>query len=136
MLFNSIEFLIFFAVVITAYFILKSKHRWVLLLAASYYFYMSWNPAYIVLIILSTIVDYFTSLKMEEQELKKDRRKYLLLSLFVNFGLLFLATNVPPQKERVHRIFGALSGYLVLPLDRQSRFIDISPASARWSRHS
>jgi len=89
MLFNSIEFLIFFAVVITAYFILKSKHRWILLLAASYYFYMSWNPAYIILIILSTIVDYFAGLKMGSTDDKSKRKKYLFGSLFINLGMLF-----------------------------------------------
>jgi D-alanyl-lipoteichoic acid acyltransferase DltB (MBOAT superfamily) len=89
MLFNSIEFLIFFAVVITAYFILKSKHRWILLLAASYYFYMSWNPAYIILIILSTVVDYFAGLKMGTTDDKSKRKKYLFASLFINLGMLF-----------------------------------------------
>ncbi|MFN2340042.1 MAG: MBOAT family protein [Halanaerobium sp.] len=89
MIFNSMQFLIFFAVVISTYFLINSKYRWVLLLAASYYFYMSWNPAYILLIILSTIVDYFASLKMEQQQKKEDRKKYLFLSLFVNLGLLF-----------------------------------------------
>jgi D-alanyl-lipoteichoic acid acyltransferase DltB (MBOAT superfamily) len=89
MLFNSIEFLIFFAVVITAYFILKSKHRWILLLAASYYFYMSWNPAYIILIILSTVVDYFAGLKMGTTDDKSKRKKYLFGSLFINLGMLF-----------------------------------------------
>jgi len=89
MLFNSIEFLIFFAVVITAYFILKSKHRWILLLAASYYFYMSWNPAYIILIILSTVVDYFAGLKMGSTDNKLKRKKYLFASLFINLGMLF-----------------------------------------------
>ena len=88
-IFNSLQFLIFFLVVISTYFLINSKYRWVLLLAASYYFYMSWNPAYILLIILSTVVDYFASLKMEKQEQKEDRKKYLLLSLFVNLGLLF-----------------------------------------------
>jgi len=89
MLFNSIEFLIFFTLVITAYFILKSKHRWILLLAASYYFYMSWNPAYIILIILSTVVDYFAGLKMGSTNDKVKRKKYLFASLFINLGMLF-----------------------------------------------
>lgn len=89
MLFNSIEFLIFFAVVLTVYFILKSKHRWILLLAASYYFYMSWNPAYIILIILSTVVDYFAGLKMGSTDDKSKRKKYLFVSLFINLGMLF-----------------------------------------------
>ncbi|MFW5795034.1 MAG: MBOAT family O-acyltransferase [Bacillota bacterium] len=89
MIFNSLQFIIFFIIVITAYFILKSKYRWILLLAASYYFYMSWNPAYIILIILSTVIDYYASLKMGEVEKKSQRRKYLILSLLVNLGLLF-----------------------------------------------
>ncbi|MGM0499181.1 MAG: MBOAT family O-acyltransferase [Bacillota bacterium] len=89
MIFNSLQFLLFFLIVTSVYFIINSKYRWVLLLAASYYFYMSWNPAYIILIILSTIVDYFASLKMEQQAKKEDRKKYLFLSLFVNLGFLF-----------------------------------------------
>ncbi|PAB58267.1 MBOAT family O-acyltransferase [Anaeromicrobium sediminis] len=90
MLFNSIDFLIFFMIVIPLYFILPFKHRWILLLASSYYFYMSWNPIYIVLIIFSTIVDYFASIKMSQVEEKKKRKKYLFFSLATNLGLLFV----------------------------------------------
>ncbi len=89
MIFNSLQFIIFFIIVITTYFTLKCKYRWILLLGASYYFYMSWNPAYIILIILSTIVDYFASIKMGELDSKAERRKYLFLSLLANLGMLF-----------------------------------------------
>ena len=51
MLFNSIEFLIFFCVVVGAYFLIANRFRWMLLLAASYAFYMSWNPSYVLLIL-------------------------------------------------------------------------------------
>ena len=44
MLFNSIDFLIFFPIVTLLYFTLPKRVRWVWLLIASYYFYMSWNP--------------------------------------------------------------------------------------------
>ena len=88
MLFNSFSFLIFFPTVITLYFITPQKWRWLLLLAASYLFYMSWRPAYIILILISTGIDYFAGLRMGRLAVKRERRKYLLLSLVVNLGLL------------------------------------------------
>ncbi len=89
MLFNSIAFIIFFPIVIFLYFLTPYKYRWILLLAASYYFYMCWKAEYIILILLSTIVDYFVSLKMASLPEKKQRRKWLYLSLLCNLGLLF-----------------------------------------------
>ena len=90
MLFNSIEFLLFFPIVVMLYFAIPHRYRWVLLLAASYIFYMFWKPEYIILIIFSTLVDYYAGLMMDRHEDKKRRKKYLLLSLLVNLGLLFL----------------------------------------------
>ena len=90
MLFNSFKFLIFFPLVITAYFILPHRLRWLLLLLASYFFYMAWKPAYVILILLSTCVDYFACIMMEKQGEQKKRRKFLILSLVVNLGLLFI----------------------------------------------
>ena len=58
MLFNSIDFLLFFPIVLLVYFVIPRKIRYVWLLAASYFFYMCWNPAYIVLILLSTGITY------------------------------------------------------------------------------
>ena len=89
MLFNSLEFLFFYPFVVALYFATPYRYRWILLLAASYYFYMSWNPAYIVLIIGSTLVDYFCALAMEKRPKKRDRRKFLYISLVMNLGLLF-----------------------------------------------
>ncbi len=68
MLFNSFEFLIFLPCVIILYYILPHRVRWVLLLAASYYFYMAWKAEYVILIVLSTLVDYAASIMMERQE--------------------------------------------------------------------
>jgi len=89
MLFNSISFLFFFPLVVFLYFATPYKYRWILLLVASYYFYMCWKVEYIVLIMISTIVDYFVAIKMSETEVKADRKKWLYLSLFVNLGFLF-----------------------------------------------
>ena len=88
MLFNSLHFLIFFPIVLVLYFFLPHRYRWVLLLIASYYFYISWNPWYISLIIASTLIDYFASLKMEGLSTKRERTPFLILSLISNLGIL------------------------------------------------
>lgn len=89
MLFNSIQFLIFFPVVVAAYFALNPRYRWLLLLGASYYFYMSWKAEYIILIIISTMIDYYAGLHMGKAAGKTGRKKYLLLSIVSNLGILF-----------------------------------------------
>jgi len=88
MLFNSIEFLIFFPIVIFLYFIIPHKYRWVFLLTASYYFYMSWKAEYIVLILTSTLVDYFCGLKIYKSDTKRKQKIFLGISLAVNLLLL------------------------------------------------
>ena len=89
MLFNTIDFAIFLPVVVIIYYLLPHKFRWILLLAASYYFYMSWRVEYILLIVASTLVDYFSGIRMEKLPDKKSRLPWLILSLCVNLGLLF-----------------------------------------------
>lgn len=89
MIFNSVDFLIFLPVVIILYYLINPKYRWVLLLAGSYYFYMSWKVAYIFLIVASTLVDYFAGIKIAEAPTKQKKKVYLALSLFFNLGLLF-----------------------------------------------
>ncbi len=90
MIFNSFHFLIFFPLVFFLYIVTPQRFKWVLLLISSYYFYMSWNANYILLILFSTLIDYFAALKMESTPLKKNRKKYLYLSIISNLGLLFL----------------------------------------------
>lgn len=65
MLFNSTDFLLFFPIVTLIYYILPLRLRYLWLLGCSYYFYMCWNPKYIVLLLFSTIVTYFSGLFME-----------------------------------------------------------------------
>jgi len=87
MLFNSLLFLIFFPCVFVLYYALPFRFRKYMLLAASYYFYMCWKPEFIVLILFSTLVDYFCGLGMARYP---RRKKWLLaVSLVMNLGLLF-----------------------------------------------
>ena len=74
MLFNSVEYFVFFGVVALLHFVLPQRWRWILLLVASYAFYMSWNPAYIVLIGGSTLVDYFVGLRLGQTQARSRRR--------------------------------------------------------------
>ncbi len=90
MLFNSRDFLVFFAIVVALYYSLAHRKRGILLLIASYYFYMSWQPAYIVLILTSTVAAYLCGLKMGPGVDKRSRKAYLIISLVCNLGLLFV----------------------------------------------
>jgi len=62
MLFNSLEFAIFFPVVTALFFILPHRFRWLLLLLASCFFYMFFKPLYIFILIFTIIIDYFAGI--------------------------------------------------------------------------
>ncbi|MBX3013892.1 MAG: MBOAT family protein [Caldilineaceae bacterium] len=89
MLFNSVEFLIFFPTVVTLYFLCPQRYRWLLLLAASYLFYAAWRVEYALLLLFSTVVDFFVARAMDRVSEPTSRRRYLALSLAVNLGVLF-----------------------------------------------
>ncbi|MFI3201663.1 MAG: MBOAT family O-acyltransferase [Eubacteriales bacterium] len=65
MLFNSYDFFIFFPIVVMIYFVIPRNIRYIWLLVASYYFYMSWNPMYVILIATSTLITYGSGLAIE-----------------------------------------------------------------------
>ncbi len=109
MLFNSLQFVIFFIVVVSIYFSIPHRYRWILLLIASYYFYMCWNAKYIVLIFFSTLVDYFAGLQMSRTAEKRKRTKYLVMSLMTNLGLLFTFKYFNFFSRSVGEFFQALS---------------------------
>jgi alginate O-acetyltransferase complex protein AlgI len=89
MLFTSLQFLFFFPVVCLLYFAIPYRVRWVVLLAASYYFYACWRVEYLSLIILSTFIDYGAGLAMGAAKTQSRKRLLLCLSLCSNLGLLF-----------------------------------------------
>ncbi len=90
MLFNSLQFVYFFVIVVVFYFSIPCKFRWLLLLIASYYFYISWEPGYAVLIGITTLVSYFSALKIHRLKERKSKTKYLILCLLVNLGILIV----------------------------------------------
>lgn len=87
MLFNSVQFLLFFPFVTAVYFLLPQRWRWFWLLAASCYFYMVFKPVYILILVFTIAIDYFAGIWIERSE--GSRRKFLLiLSIGANIGVL------------------------------------------------
>lgn len=81
--FNSVEFLIFFPIILLLYYLLPQKARWVLLLAASYFFYMSWNPSLVWLILFTTFISYAGGLLIEKFSEKPKLSKLTLTVVLV-----------------------------------------------------
>ncbi|MBK8069085.1 MAG: MBOAT family protein [Rhodanobacteraceae bacterium] len=89
MLFNSLTFIAFFAIVL---FLHRLPLAWSVkkfnLLIASYLFYAAWNPPFVVLLWLSTMVDWWAARRIDESDTQARRRAWLMLSLTANLGLL------------------------------------------------
>ena len=92
MLFNSLEYLIFLPLVALLYFVTAQRYRWIVLLLASYAFYMSWRVDFALLIFASTLVDYWAGRQMGKAPDRAGKKKYLIASLVVNLGMLFRVT--------------------------------------------
>lgn len=90
MLFNSFAFAVFLPIVFFAYWLLPHRFRWVLLLVASYYFYMSWNVKYVVLILLTTIISYLAALGIERARTPRQKKGCVAAAAIVSLGILFV----------------------------------------------
>ncbi len=88
MLFNSLQFLVFFPIVCLVYFVMPKKARWTWLLVASYYFYMCWNAKYALLMFLSTFITWGSGIfitRFNSLEDEKKRRTMKNLTVAVSF---------------------------------------------------
>ncbi len=89
MLFNTYQFFVFLVVVIGVFFILPQRFRWVFMLAASYFYYMYYDPRYAILIMTTTVVVYGTALLMHG---RPERVKKILVAISVIINLSLLAS--------------------------------------------
>lgn len=89
MLFNSIAFAIFLPIVFCIYWIVPHKFRCIVLLVASYYFYMSWNPKYVVLILSTTAVSYLAAILIEKKRETISPKIFVAGSTIFCLGVLF-----------------------------------------------
>ncbi|MDB5087405.1 MAG: rane-bound O-acyltransferase family protein [Mucilaginibacter sp.] len=90
MLFNSIDFVIFYIVVTILYFVVPHKLKWIILLAASCYFYMAFVPVYILILGFTILIDYFAGIYIENEHNPRRRKLLLAASLVANIGILFI----------------------------------------------
>ena len=119
MIFNSAEFLVFYPLVLLFYFVLPKKLKWPLLLAASYFFYMIWNPPLIFLILFTTAVSYISAIIIEKTENKRRKKFWLAMTLITSLGVLFFFKYfnfLADSAISVWNFFGGNADDLVLKL--------------------
>jgi len=131
MLFNSLEFLIFFPIVILVYYIIPKKIQHIWLLIASYYFYMCWNAKYALLMFASTFITYVSGLALEKikgmpfhEKKRLCIKKWIVASSFLlNLGILFFfkythfALSILTQLlARINIEFNSPSFDIILPV--------------------
>lgn len=109
MLFNSLTFLLFFPIVVALYWFLPAKGQWrnSMLLLASYYFYMNWEPVYAILIFISTLTTWAGALMVERTAAHR-RKRYLVATLIVNLGILFTYKYLGFVGNEIRHLFDAL----------------------------
>lgn len=89
MLFNSLQFLIFFPTVTAFYFLLPHKYRWFMLLVASCIFYIAFIPVYIFVLFATIVIDYIAAIFIEREEGEK-KKIYLIISIISTCFVLFI----------------------------------------------
>lgn len=147
--FNSLEFLVFFPLVVLLFFVLPHRFRWIMLLAASYFFYMSWSAELIILILFTTLISYLASIGIEATESKTKKKLLLTLTLVTCLGVLFffkyfnfLADSVTAVLRAFTLPVSDLALELILPVgisfytfQTLSYVIDVYRGSIKAERH-
>ena len=118
MLFNSLSYAIFLPLVFIIYWLLPNKYRWILLLIASYYFYMSWNAKYVFLIFITTFTSYLCAILIEKN--REHKKLILTITLLVCLGILFVFKYFNFFFESINYLLGnklhSISLNLLLPV--------------------
>jgi D-alanyl-lipoteichoic acid acyltransferase DltB (MBOAT superfamily) len=101
MLFNSFEFFAFFLVFLVLFFASSRRLQPIVLLLASYVFYMGWRPTFAILLAFTTVVDFVTARVMQDSQSERVRKAAMVVALTINLGILasvkyldFLISNV------------------------------------------
>lgn len=115
MLFNSVNFLIFFPIVVIAYYLIPHRGRYLWLLLTSYFFYMSWYPKWAVLLLFSTVVTWVSGLLLErikhkewEEKKKAFWKKWCVFGSFsANLAMLGLFKYINFIIDNLNRLLDA-----------------------------
>ena len=122
MLFNSIQFLLFFPLVCLVYFVIPQKIKWIWLLLASYYFYMCWNPKYALLMFASTLITWLSGFFIDRfnrvQPSKKSqalKKLTVAVSFSANLAILFFFKYFDFAVDNINHLLSALNIQLINP---------------------
>jgi alginate O-acetyltransferase complex protein AlgI len=91
MLFNTLNFAIFLPIVFLLYWFVFNKNfklQNILLLVSSYFFYACWDWRFLFLLVFSTLLDYYTGLKMSDSKSKVQKKFWFVVSVSINLGFL------------------------------------------------
>ncbi|MBL8030448.1 MAG: MBOAT family protein [Candidatus Doudnabacteria bacterium] len=108
MLFNSIEYFVFFPLAVFVYFVLVQRYRVLWLLLCSCYFYMVFRPVYVLILFFTIVVDYFAGLAIGGTENAKKRKMWLVVSLVANLGILVFFKYYNFFTSSINELFGFL----------------------------
>lgn len=117
MLFNSLQFLLFFPVVTLLYSVIPQRAKVYWLLAASYYFYMCWNARYALLLLFSTAVTYLSGILIAYgAKTTRMKKLWVALSFCANLSILFFFKYSNFVFDSLRQVFAALHIQLHLPV--------------------
>jgi len=120
---NSAQFLFFFTVTALIYYSIPKNKQNLLLLIASYIFYLTWVPGFLGLIAITTLINYLIGVKIGSTEEKNARKTYLITGLTIDIGLLlffkyynFINENLKTVFEGLHLSYGIPEMDILVPL--------------------
>jgi len=126
MLFNSVEYLFFFVLVVAIFFAIPRRIKWLYLLVASLYFYSCWRFDYLILLVSTILVSYWCAVKLESEQRKSHKKFYYWLGLGVNFGQLFVFKYFDFTIENVNSALSAFNIFYHFPYLKWALPIGIS----------
>ena len=128
MLFNSAEFcLLFFPLVTGLYFVLPHRWRWLLLLAASCWFYMAFVPLFILILAFTILVDFVAGIAIEGSSGPR-RKAYLVASIVANVGVLAVFKYWDFLNGNLTGLLGSLGLEYHMPRLKEWTFFGLLPA--------
>jgi len=129
--FNSSEFLVFFPIATIVYYLIPFRFRYIWLLICSYYFYMCWNPVYVLLIIFSTVVTWISGMALEsvkkagwtKERTNRSKKLCVALSFVLNLAVLayfkyagFFIGNINSVLSHIHVSYKVPAVDILLPV--------------------
>lgn len=122
MLFNSIQFMLFFPVVVFLFFVIPKRMQCTWLLICSYYFYMCWSPKYALLLATSTLITYlsgrlisWSNAKGNTQREHREKQLWVFLSFAINLSILFLFKYFDFALDNINRVLSWFGMQILQP---------------------